>query len=262
MGTSKSYSGSGGKVGKAIREEVGEWIESHKPGSEKPDAGGEGNEPLSQPFQNVIGLLRPRRSGGGDGPGGGGGGAGGTSGGGGRSGGGPKRSAARSATTAGRAAAAAYAYRTGDAAALERMGLSYAELSALGSPTQVARRIVEFVCGPRGDSTIDDTEQRLIAAEVAEWVVSQQAEGHEATPEEIAKHAIANIVVDTLLTETGEVIGKSSNAVAAESEIREAAENWVSGHATIEIDGATENDFSKAIEAGIESLRRIIKGES
>lgn len=260
MGTSKSYSGSGGKVGKAIREEVGEWIESHKPGSERPGAGGEGNEPLSQPFQNVIGLLRPRRSGGGDGPGGGGAG-GGASGGGGR-GGGPQRSAARSASTAGRAAAAAYAYRTGDAAALETMGLSYAELSGLGSPTQVARRIVEFVCGPRGASTIDDTEQRLIAAEVAEWVVSQQAEGHEATPEEIAKHAIANIVVDTLLTETWELIGKSDNAVTVENEIREAAENWVSGHASIEINGATENDFSKAIEAGIESLRRIITGDS
>lgn len=261
MGTSKSYSGSGGKVGKAIRDDIGAWLESVPSTSNEPPRTADSASPLDQPFRNVIGLLRPRRGGSGDGPGGGGGGTGGASSSG-RQGGGPKRSASRSAATAGRAAAAAYAYRTGNAAALQSMGLDLGELRALGSPTQVARRIVEFVCGPRGDSTIEDSEQRLIAAEIAEWVVSQEAEGFTASPEDIAKHAIANIVVDTLLTETGELLGSSSNAAIAEDQIREAAENWVGSQATIKINGATEADFSKAIEAGIESLRRILRGTS
>jgi len=271
MGTSKSYSGSGGKAGKDIREEVGEWLESLPQHPQRPEA--DGNEqgepgpteslPLERPFQNVISLLRPRGGGGADGPGGGGGAGGGAAGGGsGRSSGGPQRSAARSSATAGRAAAAAYAFNRADAATLDRLGLNYAELVALGSPVQVSRRIVEMVCGPRGDSTIDDTEQRLIAAEVAEWVISQQADGYDATPEDVAKHAIASIVLDTLLTEVGELVSNSDNSALAEEEIKDAVENWVENRAQISIDGATEEDFSRAIETGIEGLRKIVRGGS
>lgn len=268
VGTSKSYSGTGGKAGKDLREGMEEWLENlpatpqESPSSEEsrptsPDA----ELPLDVPFQSVIGLLRPRGGGGGDGPGGGGGGGSRPSGGG-RSSGGPKRTAARSATTAGRAAAAAYAFRVGDIPALTALGLDYNELASLGSPILVTRKIVEMVCGPRGDSTIDDTEQRLIAAEVAEWVVNQDSGGYTATPEDIAKHAVANIVIDTLLTEAGALIGNSDKAAVAENEIRAAAENWVENHADITIDGATEADFSRAIELGIESLRKIIRGDS
>ena len=141
MGTSGAYSGSGGKDGKAIRDAIGDYLDG-LPGSDTPG----GERPPLDPVavQRVINLIRRRAScgGGGDGPGGGGGG---TSGGGGsRSGGGPQRSAAAAARTAGRAAAAAYAYRTGDAATLERLGLDYSALRALDDEFEVLRRIVDM----------------------------------------------------------------------------------------------------------------------
>jgi len=119
-------------------------------------------------------MIRPRASqGGGGGPAGS---VGGSSGAGGRSGG-PQRSAAASARSAGRAAAAAYAYRTSDATTLERLGLDYNELRALGDEFEVLRRIVDVACGSP-DSTIEDHEQRRIAADVAEWVLEQGRDGN------------------------------------------------------------------------------------
>jgi hypothetical protein len=264
MGTSKSYTGSGGKPGKKIREDVAEWLDQQQPPPDKPTNDteeGEARPSLERPLLNVIGLIAPRRAGeGGDGPGGGSGGGGAQGSAGGRSGGGPRRSVARSAGTAGRAAAAAYAFATGNSAVLERLGLNLADLRALGDPILVTRRIVEVVCGPRGDSSIEDAEQRLIAADVADWVLSQQREGYEATPEDIAKHAIAEIMVDTLLTETDGLISDSESGPLAESELRQLADNLVD-RVAVPIDGATEQDFSVAIEAGIESLRKIMRGD-
>src|SRR4051812_35883755 len=106
MGTSGSYSGSGGKLGNDLRDNIDDWLDSLPPGQtdgEPPDQGdqgeGDSRRPADPPSTRlepaallpVVGLLRPRsRSGGGaDGPGGGGGA---------RSGGGPQRSAAQAAS--------------------------------------------------------------------------------------------------------------------------------------------------------------------
>jgi len=259
MGTSGAYSGSGGKDGKAVRDAIGEYLDG-LPGPDAPQGDNGDRQPLDPAaLQRVINLIRPRSSGGGGGNGPGGGGGGGTAGGGGsRTGGGPQRSAAASARTAGRAAAAAYAYRTGDAATLERLGLDYDELRGLGDEFEVLRRIVDMACAAP-DSTIEDHEQRLVAAEVGEWVLEQERDGNPPTPEEIVRQTIATIIAETLLVETGDLVNSYEHADIAEGDIRDAAEA-MGAQATLSVDGATEDEISRAVEAGLETIRGIVGG--
>ena len=266
MGTSGSYSGSGGKAGKNLRQEVDDWLNEQPdtPGDhEQPPPEQERPEPERPPLKpetllHAVDLLGPRapRRGGGDGPGGGGGGGGGE----GRTGGGPRRSVGRSAGTAGRAAAAAYAFATGDAAALAQLGLDFDQLRALADPAEVARRIVEATCG-KSTSTIEDHEQRLIAGEVAEWILAETHDGTGPAPEEIARQAIAIVIANTTLVETAATTGKHEKGALAESEIRDAAEA-LAGRATLSANGATEAELTRAIRSGIETLRKIAKGGS
>lgn len=271
MGTSNSYSGSGGKLGDDLRDGINDWLNSLPPGPGPGDGDQSDNADQPPPVQTrpaldpsallpIVGLLRPRptRGGGADGPGGGGGGT--MTEGTGRRGGGPRRSAAASANTAGRAAAAAFAYRAGDTGTLERLGLDYAELTALGDPFAITRRIVEAVCGPRGDSTIEDHEQRLVAAQVAEWVLTEQVDGSSPPPEEIVRHTIALVIADALLSETGTLLSQTDRADLAERDIRDAAEALA--QRPLSLDGATEAEFARAIEEGIETLRAILEEDS
>lgn len=256
MGTSSSYSGSGDRPTKDLQDSLTDWLD-RLPKDPQSDQERPKLDPNS--LLGAVQLLRPRSGGGGgDGPGGGGGGAGRAPGS--RSGGGAIRSAVVSAGTAGRAAAAAYAFRTGDAAALERLGLNYDELSALGSPTEVARRIVDAACGPRTDSTIVDHEQRLVAADVAEWVIREQEAGSLPTPEEITRHAIATIIAEAVLVETAASTEAHELGEMTESEVRDSAEA-LAAKAALSVEGATEAEFSTAIEAGLETLRKITRGE-
>jgi hypothetical protein len=254
MGTVGSYSGSGGKPGNDTRDAVTDWLEQlpsdPRPGQPQPDR----PKLDSDALLSAIQLLRPRgRGAGGDGPGiGGGGGGGGSR----RTGGGPRRSTSASARSAGRAAAAAYAFATGDAAALARLGLDYAELAALGDPVEVVRRIVEAACGPRTDSSIEDHERRLVAAELAEWVIAEGENGSLPSPEEIARRTIATIIAEAILVETASEATQHDQGALVEEEIRDAAEA-LAEKATLSIDGATEEEFYAAIEAGIETLRAI-----
>lgn len=261
MGTVGSFSGSGGKPAKDLRDDVTDWLDQ-LPAETRPPNEEDADRPRLNPaaLLNGVQLLRSRSSSGtgGDGPSGGGGGGGGSSGGGAgsRSGGGASRSVAGSAASAGRAAAAAYAFATGDAASLERLGLDYGELRGLGNPIEVARRIVDAACGPRTDSSIEDHERRLVAADVAEWVAAEEEGGDLPSPEEIARRTIGTIIAEAVLVETGEQATKHDHGDLAESEIRDAAEA-LAGQATLSIDGATEENFAQAIESGIETLREI-----
>jgi hypothetical protein len=174
------------------------------------------------------------------------------------SGGSVRRSTAASARTAGRAAAAANAYATGDAVTLARLGLDYDELRGLGDDFEVLRRIVDTACAAP-DSTIEDHEQRLIAAEVADWILAQEREGTELIPEQIVRQAVATIIAVTLLVETGELISASSHADQVEREIRDAAEA-LAAQATLSAGGASEAELSQAVESGLETIRGIVKG--
>ena len=259
MGTSGSYSGSGGKIGDRIRDSLSDWIDSQPSDAEAPRPQRKLDPSVLLP---AVQLFRPRTSrasGGGDGPGGGGGAApGGVGTGGGRQGGGPTRTVVTSADTAGRAAAAAHAYRTGDVETLDRLGLDYSELTDL-DPFETSRRIVEAACGPHAQSTIEDYEQRLVAFDVAEWVLSHDHEGQMPAPEEIVRHTIHLIIAETVLSEAGEVINGSNHAALTEQEIRDAAEA-LAAREDLSADGVSETEFAEALERGIETLRDIVKG--
>ncbi|MDP9612865.1 hypothetical protein JOF35_005142 [Streptomyces demainii] len=207
----------------------------------------------------IVNMIRPRSGGaaGGGGPSGGGGGAGSGS----RSGGGPQRSAAASARTAGRAAAAAYAYRTGDAATLRRLGLDYDELKALGDDGEVARRIVTMACDA-ADSTIPDHEQRMVTADITEWILEhEEAGGRLPTPDEIVRQTIATIIASVALTENGDLINQHEMGDVAESDVRDLAEA-LANQAGLSAEGAGEDEISRAIEDGIDTIRTILAGES
>ncbi len=276
MGTSGAYGGAGGKAGRDVAAGADEWIESLTGGDAGESAGVGTDGPLGNsddsavvelPPQLVSGALsqlRPRvSSGGGSGVGGMSGGGGrvrgsdGSSGGGRRSGG-LRRSTTRAAGTAGRAAAAAYAYATGDRAGLAALGLDFDSLRALGDPIEVTRRIVEAACGPLANGTLEDHEERYVAASVAEWVLEQAESGSPPTPEEIARHSIAAVVAEVLATEMNEALNERPDEIAAvaEAELFEAAE-ILANKVELSVNGATEADLSRAIEEGIETLKQI-----
>lgn len=263
MGTSGAYTGSGGSDGKAIRDAIGAFLDGLSDQTNQDQAGKDGQHLDPQSVRRILNLLRPASSsgfGGGAGSGSGGARQPGASTGRSRSGGGPQRSIARSARTAGRAAAAALAYRTGDADTLQRLGLDYNELRGLGDQFEVLRRIVDMACST-SDSTIEDHEQRLVAAEVAEWVLDLEGGGYIPTPEEIVRQTIALIIAETLLSESGNLLNSSDNAVMAEQEIRDVAEA-LANQTQLSVDGATEDEITQAIESGIETLRSICGGSS
>ncbi|MEV0733986.1 hypothetical protein [Polymorphospora sp. NPDC050346] len=167
---------------------------------------------------------------------------------------------AASARAASRAAAAAYGLRTGNAQALADLGLDYDALRANQDPLQVTKAIVDAACGPLADGTIEDHEQRLVAAEIAGWILDAHSGGSVPTPDEIVRETIALIVFEAACTETAARLqqGDPSAAamLAAEEEMRATA-RVLAGNAELSITGATEQELNTAIEKGIESLRVI-----
>lgn len=272
MGTSGAYGGAGGKAGRDVAAGAAEWIDNLTGGQDTgvgtdgpaDDSGGDAVVELPpQLVSGALALLRSRAlSGGGSGVGGmsGGGGRdrGSDTSGGGRRSDGLRRSTTRAAGTAGRAAAAAYAYATGDRAGLAALGLDFDSLRELGDPIEVTRRIVEAACGPLANGTLEEHEERYVAASVAEWVLEEAEGGSPPTPEEIARHSIAAVVAEVLATEINEALNQRPEEVAAvaEAELVEAAEVLAS-KVELSVNGATEAELSKAIEEGIETLKQI-----
>lgn len=255
MGTSGSYSGSGGRPGQQLRREIRRLLERPPPGG-SPERSP--NQPPIRAASRAIGLFSPRTTSGRGGGGGGGGGRGS----GGRAGG-VRRSAVRSARSAGRAAAAAYAYGTANRELLSELGLDYDELRSLDDPLELSRMIVDAACGPRSESTIDHEEQRWVAAKIAEWVFEEQEAGGLPQPDEIARKAIALIIFEAMASEAGELINGGDRPdwtiTGSEEELREAAE-VLSRRAELSVDGVTNAEFANAIEDGIETLREIYGG--
>lgn len=276
MGTSGAYGGAGGKAGRDVAAGADAWIDSLTGGDASGGAGvvsdgsttsgGNSSEVIELPPQLVSGALaqlRPRVPSGGGGGGGGMSGAGGRvresgASGGGRRSGGLRRSTTRAAGAAGRAGAAAYAYATGDRAGLAALGLDFDSLRTLGDPIAVTTRIVEAACGPLGNGTLEDHEERYVAASVAEWVLEQAESGSPPAPEEIARHSIAAVVAEVLATEITEALNQRPEEVAAvaEEELFEAAEVLAS-KVDLSVNGVTEAQLSKAIEEGIDTLKQI-----
>ena len=279
MGTSGAYTGAGGKAGKEIGQGLSDWLDS-LPG--RPDGGDstpssdgteEGNKPVIQLPPKVVsglmGLLRPRSTSGGssDGPGAGRGGIAtrgrSTTGGSDRTRAGSGRSSQRLATVGGRAAAGAYAYARGDAAGLRSLGLDYGELRGLDDPFEVTRRIVDAVCGQQADSSLEEAEERYVAASVADWVLEQSEDGELPDVDDVARYAIATIVTEVLSSELGEALRDRPDEVAdvAEDELRDAA-MVLARQTELSASGPTEDELTRAIEEGLEKLRSIYGGGS
>lgn len=241
MGTKGSYTGGGGKAGKDLRTSVSQWADGIA------SSGGSPSRPSLSPnaLLPAAGLFRSSA----DGLGGGGGG-----------GGGARRTVAASARTASRAAAAAWGLRTGNAEALRELGLDYDKLRTSNDPLQVIKEIVEAACGPLADGTIEDQEQRYVAAEIAGWVLEAQAEGPGPTPEEIVRESIALIIFEAACSETAARLKDDDRpawlGLAAEEEMMATA-RVLADNAKLSASGATESELSRAIEQGIESLRQI-----
>ncbi|MEU5655060.1 hypothetical protein ABZ802_05515 [Streptomyces sp. NPDC047737] len=254
MGTKGSYTGNGTPASKQLQHNVTQWLDAlagSGPGAPPPQLNTDQLIP-------ALGLFRP--SGGhADGPGGGGGGAGRAGGGGG--GGGAQRSIARSSRTAGRAAAAAYAYRTGNAQALQELGLDYAQLQAAADdPIDWTRRIVDAACGPLADGTIEDQERRFVASEVAQWVLEAGTDSAPPSPDEVVRETLALIIFEAVISETASKMNDGSRPAWAtsdgERQLRETA-RALADRASLTITGPSPTEITQAVEEGITAMRSI-----
>ena len=278
MGTSGSYTGAGGKAGKEVGDGLSDWLDmlpvgagSRDSTSPSPDQDEDGEKPVTElPPKVVTGLLGllARPSGGrssSDGPGGGGGVSAGrsTSSGTGRARAGSSRSLRRLASVGGRAGAGAYAFARGDAEGLLALGLDYAELRSLDDPLEVTRRIVDAVCDQQTGSTLEEAEERYVAAMVVDWVLAQGQHGDLPDADDVARFTIATIIAEVLSSELGEAMHDRPDEVArvADEELRNAA--WVlAGQANLSSSGATAEELSSAIQDGVEKLREIYGAQS
>ncbi|MEU8324100.1 hypothetical protein AB0C33_37560 [Nonomuraea sp. NPDC048881] len=267
MGTKGSYTGGGGAAGNKLRKTIDDWLNELPPTPPRIDQNLPDNQqpiPRLRPesLLPVIGMFRPA-TGHADGPGGAGGNAGrGTPGA--SHGGGAQRTTTRSANTAGRAAAAAFGLRTGNTAVLRELGLDYASLRANPDPIDVTRQIVAAACGPLPDGTIEDEEQRVVAAMVAEWILESDADGAPPSPEEVVREAITRIIFEAASSETAARLRKGERpewaSEEAERQLLEIA-HALALRAPLSATGPTAEEFSRAIENGIEAMR-LIQGAS
>jgi len=146
----------------------------------------------------------------------------------------------------------------GDAAGLRALGLDYDELRGLDDPIEVTRRIVDAVCGQQANGKLEESEERYVAASVADWVLEESEDGELPDADDAARYAIATIVTEVLSSELGEALRNRPEEVAdvAEGELRDAA--WVLARQTeLSATGPTENELTIAVESGIETLRQI-----
>lgn len=266
MGTKNSYTGGGGKAGKALRDTLTEWLDGldlaptdDDVAQGVPDTGAK-DLPRLQPQQLLPAMnLFASRGGSADGPGGGGAGSGAGS----APRGGAQRTVAGSSRTAGRAAAAAYALSTGNAQVLEELGLDYASLRDNPDITDVARQIVMAACGPLSDGTIEAEEQRVVAAEIAQYVMEADAGGEPPPLDDIVREAIALIVFEAVSNETASMLhGGERPAWAtaeAERQMRETA-HALALRVQLSAQGPTPEQFSAAIAEGMETMRQIWGG--
>ncbi len=268
MGTSDSFKGSGGKDARDLRDAIADWLGDTAPSDSTPTVDstpvpvGSPANPISPSLIGpVINMWRGSSGGSGGGGGAGGGsssGDGTRSAGGGRSSGGVQRTVARVAGPAGRASSLARAYSTGNREALEVAGLNYDDLRALNDPLEIGQRIVEAAFDAQSDSTLEDSESRLIVAELISWILESPAD-QEPAPDEIVRHSIELMIAQLLLTEVGNMIRQKKSQTERhedEEEIRRAAQVWAS-QLTLGDVGTSSNEIATAIENGFTQLKEI-----
>ncbi|GAA2974678.1 hypothetical protein JOD63_000387 [Microbacterium terrae] len=244
MGTSSSYKGSTGKVGRALRDGVGQWADGQSAGQKSRIPEGVVAQALKIP-------VFSRRS-----SGGGGGGAGGGTG---RKQSAPRRDARAYAATASRAANLARAFREGDREALTKAGLDFDSLSALPTRAEMVRAILDVVCEAQTSSDIPAEEQRDIAHHLLEWMLDTDVNPSTPDAAATAEHAIGVMIAEIFISESDEFT--STGSVSREDFIDEVydASHQLAARANLSEAGASPDAIDSAIERGLHSLRRIFK---
>lgn len=263
MGSKGSYAGGGGSIGNDLREGIDDWLANLPGAGGTPSAGDPGaSQPQTTTGAPATPQLTPRAQ---------------------RvaktsllfkttSGTGSKarrgtdaqfpRSAATSSRIAGRGAAAAYAYRTGDRDTLRDLGLDYDALRANPNVLDVVYVIAQAICDELPQGTIDTDEQVHVVAEIAEWVVTTNPTALP-TPVEIAQETLAVVMYWAYFTTTEAKLNTADlNAQqrdAFEKDVRGACEE-LAAHADLNPGQPTADQFTSAIEAGIEFLQVVYGG--
>ena len=169
-----------------------------------------------------------------------------------------------SARSAGRGAAAAYAYRTGDAQALRDLGLDYDALRANPNVFDVVHQIAQKACEDLPPGTIDTAEQMEVVGRLAEWLVESDIAGAQVSLGQIAEAAVALILAEAYLVETSSTLNTKGMTGAQRAEledgVRQAAEE-LAAHANLTPAGPSPDEFTRAIEDGLEYLRAIYEGD-
>ncbi len=251
MGTSGAFKGSGGAAAAAVQNALSDWLDG---APQVPTGGTSTSSPRLDPAKLGSALrLWGGPSGGGRRSGGSGGS------GGGRSGGGAQRSVGRVAGPAGSAVALSNAYSRGQRAPLEAAGLDLDELRRLDDPLEVRRRIVEAAFDTEPDSSLADSEARMIVADLVTWTLEAPRE-----PEQVVRHTVELMIARSILTEVGDRIRQEPNAArrrAAEEDIRLAAKAWAM---RFDISPITSDAsaISAAVESGMTALLAIYGDES
>jgi hypothetical protein len=274
VGTSGAFKGSAGKDAKDLRDTIADWL-GDTPASAADGAAdglvgdpgdgsrGKPNEPHLDPRSLVPALrlwIKPSGSGSSGGAGGSGGGGGRRTSGG-RSTGGMQRSVSRVAGPASRAGALARAYATGDRQTIEDAGLSYDELRALDDPFEVGRRITEVAFESRPEEGLEDSEARLIVAELVSWLLEARADRFPA-PDAIVRRTLELMIARATLHEVGATIRAEKDPAkrrATESEVRRAA-GVMAQQANLSETGASSAALGTAIERSVAELVDIFGG--
>jgi len=169
-----------------------------------------------------------------------------------------RRTVARVSGPAGRASSLARAYSTGNREALQSAGLNYDVLRALNDPLEVGQRIAEVAFDTQADSTLEDSEARMIVAELISWIL-EAPDDNPPAPDEIVRHSIELMIAQSALLEVGDTIRQEKSQAKrheAEAEIRRAAQVLAS-QVTLDGTGATSADITTAIENGVAQLKEI-----
>ena len=119
------------------------------------------------------------------------------------------------------------------------------------------------MCDQQTGSTLEEAEERYVAAMVVDWVLAQGQHGDLPDADDVARFTIATIIAEVLSSELGEAMHDRPDEVArvADEELRNAA--WVlAGQANLSSSGATAEELSSAIQDGVEKLREIYGAQS
>ncbi len=247
MGTSSSYKGSTGKVGRALRDGVDQWADGQSDGQKTRIPEGVVAQALKIPV-----FSRRSSGGGGGGTSGGGGGTG-------RKQSAPRRDARAYSATASRAANLARAFREGDRETLAKAGLDFDSLSALPTRAEMVRAILDVVCQAQTSSDIPAEEQRDIAHHLLEWMLDTDVNPSTPDAAATAEHAIGVMIAEIFISESNEFT--STGSVSREDFIDEVYDtsHHLAARANLSETGAGPDAIDTTIERGLRYLRRIFK---